>query len=438
MRTALLLALTFSSTASADKLSVDDAVKLALRDNPRYRAAQERAGAAHDQASSVRGRLGFSVRLSEEYQHFDCPFAIDFTTFQGGCQADLAGGGMMALVARKVDTNTFAALVNQPLVGLLHTGYDFAAQRTTAKAADAGVAVGEAAVKEAVREGFLRYFEARALEQIAAASVKELEEQVKVARARLQAGVLTNADLLRVVVAQANARQQQIVAGTTADVARANLLNVIGLPADDSSIDFEEPRTLIALAAQPLPEAHAATRDAERRRPEMEQARLQMSAAGKTKTARWLSLLPEVDAEGGYLRIDGQLFAPPNQWYVGVRANWAIWEWGASFYQARAAGRLAQAAVFDAQNQRRAVATEVQTNLSTTRAAGAAVEVAQTAIASAEEAYRVTNALLQAGSATTTDLLDAQSALTTARLNLTRAQYERAIQRVSLQRVLAE
>jgi outer membrane protein len=163
-----------------------------------------------------------------------------------------------------------------------------------------------------------------------------------------------------------------------------------------------------------------------------------MSAAGKTKTARWLSLLPEVDAEGGYLRIDGQLFAPPNQWYVGVRANWAIWEWGASFYQARAAGRLAQAAVFDADNQRRAVATEVQTGLSTTRAAGAAVEVAQTAIASAEEAYRVTNALLQAGSATTTDLLDAQSALTTARLNLTRAQYERAIQRVSLGRVLAE
>jgi outer membrane protein len=435
MRTAFVIALALSSTAFADKLSVDDAVKMALRDNPRYRAAQERAGAAHDQASSVRGRLGFQVRLSEEYQHFDCPFAISFTTFVGGCEVNVGAG---ALIARKQDTNTFAALINQPLVGLLHTGYDFAAQSTTAKAADAGVATGEAAVRESVRAGFLRYFEAKALTQIAAASVKELEEQVKVARARLQAGVLTNADLLRVVVAQANARQQEIVAATAADVARANLLNVIGLPADDSSIDFEEPRTLLALAAQSLPEAHAATREAERRRPEMAQARLQMRAADKSRTARWLSLLPEVDAEGGYLRIDGQLFAPPDQWYVGVRANWAIWEWGSSFYQARAAGKLAQAAAFDAESQRRAVATEVQTGLSQTRAAGVAVEVAETAIASAEEAYRVTNALLQAGSATTTDLLDAQSALTTARLNLTRAQYERAIQRVSLGRVLAE
>jgi len=438
MRFGLLIAIAFSSTAFAEKLSVEEAEKLALDGNPQLRAAKERAGAAHDQARAVRGRLGFAVRLSEEYQHFDCPFGISFTTFQGGCAADLPMGGMGAIIARKQDTNTFAALVDQPLVGLLHSGYEFVAQRESARAADAGVTVGEAALREQVRAGFLRYFEARALTQIAAASVEELAEQVKVARARLAAGVLTNADLLRVVVAQANARQQQIVAATQADVARANLLNLIGLPADDRGIELEEPRALLAKAAQALPDGGPAAREAERRRPELQQAKLAIRATRDARKARWLSLLPEVDAEGGYLRIDGQLFAPNNQWYVGVRASWAIWEWGASFYQARAAGRLAQAAAFDAESQRRAVATEVQTGLDQTRAAGVAVDVAETAIASAEEAYRVTNALLQAGSATTTDLLDAQAALTTARLNLTRAQYERAIRRVSLGRIIAE
>jgi outer membrane protein len=63
-----------------------------------------------------------------------------------------------------------------------------------------------------------------------------------------------------------------------------------------------------------------------------------------------------------------------------------------------------------------------------------AVEVAQTAIASAEEAYRVTSAQVSAGTATTTDLLDSQSALTTAKLNLARAEYERAVARVALDR----
>jgi outer membrane protein TolC len=201
---------------------------------------------------------------------------------------------------------------------------------------------------------------------------------------------------------------------------------------------FEEPKKLLQEAAAPLPDQSSGTKQAERHRPEMAQAALNADSANKAKTARWLALLPEIDAEGGYLRIDGQLFAPPNQWYVGAKASWAIWEWGASYYQARAQSKQAEAAALEATNEARNIATEVSTGLSQTRAAAVAVDVSQTAIASAEEAYRVTNALVQAGSATTTDLLDAQSALTTARLNLARARYALAVQRVSLSRVLAE
>jgi len=148
--------------------------------------------------------------------------------------------------------------------------------------------------------------------------------------------------------------------------------------------------------------------------------------------------LPEVDAEGGYVRTDGQLFAPPNQWFVGVRATWNIWEWGASFFQARAAAQQADAAALERDNEKRQVALEVQNTTAQTQAAAVVVDVAQQAIGSAREAYRVTQALVQAGSATTTDLLDAQSAFLTARLNLARAQYELAIQRVALSRVMGE
>lgn len=115
-----------------------------------------------------------------------------------------------------------------------------------------------------------------------------------------------------------------------------------------------------------------------------------------------------------------------------------MWEWGASWYAQRASAKLAEAAAFDLAAQKRAASVEAVTRLDEAGAAAAAVEVAQQAIASAEEAYRVTEALVKAGTGTTTDLLDAQSALTTARLNLTRAQYERAVARVSLARALAE
>jgi outer membrane protein len=100
--------------------------------------------------------------------------------------------------------------------------------------------------------------------------------------------------------------------------------------------------------------------------------------------------------------------------------------------------QLADAAAVDLENQRRVVGVEVQDAIAQSQAAAVSVGVAEKTIASAQEAYRVEQALVNAGSATTTDLLDAQAALTTARLNLARARYELAIQRVALARAMAE
>jgi outer membrane protein TolC len=425
-----------TASFAQERLTVEQAVALGLQQNRRLVSIEKRAGASHDAALATGAHLLPVVRLSQEYQHWDCPAAISFTNAAAGAQcADVAGP--MGFIARKQDTNSFSAVVAQPLVGLLHIGFDYAAQRDNAKATDAGVKATQATVIQSVRTAYLQYFEARALEQIAAASVAELDEQVKVAQARLKAGVITNADLLRVQVAEANARQQQIAARTSASVTKANLLDGIGLR-PDAAVELVEPTTLLAAAARPLPEVATATRTAESRRPEVAQADFDRRAADGTRAARYLSLLPDVDATGGYVRTDGQLFAPANQWFVGVRAAWNIWEWGATFFQARAAGRQAEAAAIDLDNQRRVVAVEVQNAIAQTEAQQVSVDVAQAAIASAQEAYRVEQALLSAGSATTTDLLDAQSALTTARLNLTRAQYELAVQRVALARVMGE
>ncbi|HWE29690.1 MAG TPA: TolC family protein [Polyangia bacterium] len=424
-----------TASFAEERLTVDDAVKLALKGNYRLLTVEKRALGGHDVALSVGARLLPAVRLTEEYQHWDCPFAIGFASMPitSGCLSN----PMTQIVARSQNTNNFAAVIDQPLVGLLHTGFDYAAQRSTAKATDAGSKVTEAQVVQTVRTIYLQYFEARALEDIAAASAAELADEVTVAQARLKAGVITNADLLRVSVAQANARQQQIAAHTQAVVAKANLLDTIGLRAD-AAVELAEPTSLLTMAARPLPDVVAATEQAESKRPEVAQAELTARAADHARKARYLQLLPEVDAEGGYVRTDGQLFAPPDQWFVGLRASWNIWEWGASFFQARAASWQAEASLLERDNERRQVALEVQTTKAQSEAAAVSVDVAQQTIGSAKEAYRVTQALLQAGSATTTDLLDSQAAFLTARLNLARAQYELAIQRVALARVMGD
>jgi outer membrane protein TolC len=82
------------------------------------------------------------------------------------------------------------------------------------------------------------------------------------------------------------------------------------------------------------------------------------------------------------------------------------------------------------------VEADVAARLADVRATGSALEAGRTAIGSAEEAYRVTTVLLAAGSANTTDLLDAQAALTQARLNFARARYEYSLARISLDRAV--
>jgi len=219
-------------------------------------------------------------------------------------------------------------------------------------------------------------------------------------------------------------------------VARANLLGRVGLPLDDRSIDFAEPTQLLSQTSAPLPEVTQAQTSALRARPEMKQKKLEAEAASEGASATGWALLPELNVEGGYMRTDGTIFNPANATYVILKAQWAIWEWGASHYAHQAATEKAQASEFQVKEQERRVDVEVTSAIAQATAAAAAVTVAEQTIESAEEAYRVTKAALAAGTATTTDLLDAQSALTQARLNLTRAHYEDAMTRVTLRRGL--
>ena len=425
IRSSVLTCLLLATRAESRPLTVEDAVNLAKSASPRLSAVEEDALAAGDDARSARGRLLPSVHLSDEYQRWN-----------GAFSAPLGANGA-ALVVRDAQTNTFVAALDQPIVGLLRTSEDYRSARARRSATGARAKTELADVTQAVETYFLRHFEARTMQDIAHASEVQLQEQVTVARSRLNAGVLTTADVLRAEVALANARQQEIFARSDGNVARAQLFGVIGVP-NDPTIELVEPRALLDRSETPLPPLPDAERVAIRARPEVLELAQSTAAAEHHQRALEYSLLPEIDFEASYVRSDGQLFALPNAEFVGLRASWTIWEWGASWYQMRSAQHAANAQRLRLADEQRRVATDVESRLSEAAAAASAVEIARTTIVSAEEAYRVTASQQQHGVATTTDLLDAQSALTTARLNFARARYELAVARVALVRAMGE
>jgi outer membrane protein len=419
-----LVASLCSRSAQAEErvLTVEQAVQLVEQKNPRVLEYLARARSGRDLERSAGGKMLPSFHVSEEYQLWNSAYALPFNG--------------ISFPVRQQNTNALVVSGDQPLLGLLHLSHEHDAQTRAAEATEAQLDTARADLKATVESEYLHLFEAKALEEIAQASQKELAEQVSVTQAKLNAGVLTTADLLRVQVAAANAKQQEIQARSQEEVARANLLGAVGLPQDDVMTRFAEPNSLLSRAREAPPNLSDAERQALALRPELKQKRLEVDALLHAEKARRFSLLPEVDAEAAYLRTDGTIFNPANAGFVGVKASWAIFEWGGSWYAQKAAAEQTEAARQDAESEARQIGIEVSSDLSQARASAAVVDVARQTITSAEEAYRVTQALLKAGSATTTDLLDAEAALTQARLNLTRAQYEQAVARVTLGRSL--
>jgi outer membrane protein len=401
-------------------MTVEDAVALALRSSPRLAAVRERRTARGDSASEVARRMLPAVRLSDEFQVYDRPFVINFG---------------MNFTARDQVTNTFVAAAAQPVLGLLHLERDREALSEAAAAAEAQGAATEADLRAQVETQFLRFFEAQAIKQIALASRRELADQVGQARVRVSSGVLTRADLLRIEVAAANARQQELQAESQSLGARAQLFAAMGISASEATeVTLVEPHDLLTAARGTPRPVQAVLAQARLRRPELGAQQHLTLAAERQASARGLELLPEIDLEAAYTRIDGQIFAPANSAFVGVRAQWAIWEWGAGRLKQRAALAEASAARHDAEALERAIEADVEGSLAEGDAARGAVEAAESAITSAEEAFRVTEVQVAAGAATTTDLLQAQAELAQARLNLTRARYELALSTVSLRR----
>jgi outer membrane protein len=416
-----ILATAPAAYGAARVIGLDEALQIAAAQSPERTAAQRRAEAGRASAHGAISRMLPRLSVSEEYQRYESPFLVSF--------------GGLSFKARERGTNTVTVAASQPLLGLIRLNADRAA---TARQADAAHFDSEASahtVAARIKTLYLQLFEARALADTAIASETTLNEQVAVAEKKFTAGVVTRADVLRLQVAAANAKQQEIAARAQERQVRAELLESLGMVADGDSLEFGEPIVLENTMATPIDTA-AARQLAVNQRPEVLSMGYQARSAAHRRYGRWLSLLPEINAEAAYTHIDGQVLAPANQLFVGVKADWAFWEWGATFFESRSADAMHRAAVADLDRMQRQVGVEVASRQADTAAAASAIKVSQLALDSAEEAFRVTQQESRAGSATTTDLLDAEAALTRARLNVVRARYDSAIAQVALAHAL--
>jgi outer membrane protein len=225
------------------------------------------------------------------------------------------------------------------------------------------------------------------------------------------------------------------------EVARINLGNLMG--ASDVSFEIgEDIRGDLAAGGEAMT-LEELVDHAVRHRAELRALSESVRSAEEASRSAASELFPRLDAVGNVTHANpNPNFFPPEaawntSWSIGLTLSWGL----DRFFQARAQTREldANARLFDAQRVglRRAVTLEVTSAWQAWRRARAAAALSRIDLDAAEAAYSQRVALYQAGEATTTELIEAESQRFNASLRSVNARIELRLARARLDRAAA-
>lgn len=341
----------------------------------------------------------------------------------GQCVLDAAGSpvGAQALELPSLLNNyAFTATLLVPLSDYALRLPDAAASAAdTKRAAATGI---DAEKLKVVSDARLLYFNwLRSVGQTAVAkkSLERSEARRKDAEAAFTVGTISKADLMRLETLVANTELIVKEAENYRLLAERQLAIVMGEKESKSFTVGEDIFGAVPATSAPL---DALIDEALRRRLELkvldDRARALRSAAGAVRGGMY----PRLDAIGEVT------YANPNQryfpatdawnatWFAGLSATWTINDTFAN----RASGGELEATARQLEAQRRALADGIRLEVSAAYLeldkARLSIEINARAIEAAEEAYRVAADLYRVGRATTTELIEAEGDLLSARL----------------------
>jgi outer membrane protein len=272
------------------------------------------------------------------------------------------------------------------------------------------------------REAFYQLIQARARVIVAQDSVRLLESLLATTEAMVERGVVAAVELSEVRARLSSVRVVLLVAEGDAAIAEVALVQRIGgAPGDRVVIGesvFEEAAALppaldggrVTLALDARPEAQALRLLVEVRRAE---ARTTLGAQ-----VPQLAVVGAVDYANPNQRIFPQTAEFRATWSVGVNLTWSPNAFAAARH--RAAGINATVAEAEAQlrSLERAVTIEVYQADAALRAAAASMQSAQDAVDAAREAYESRVLRFEAGAATSNEVLDSETAVRRAQVDL--------------------
>jgi len=382
-------------------LSVEEAVGIALDTQPQI---QQRL--ADYQAAAFRVDQAFS------------PLLPQLTGLVTTNRTQNAGSFPRSLGDPRTSNNTFTTIRpfsegTSATVTLSQKIFDFGktfasteASRRLAEVAQEDVELQRQGVTFLVKQNFILINFAQRLIRVQEQSLERADLNLRSARGFFEVGTRPKSDVARAEVDVANARVDLIRARNAERVARVALNTAMGIPADTPT----QVQDILFYQQVQLDPKQLQTQ-ALAQRPEYKQVRLRVSQAEAQLRRANRDFLPDITGHGTYGGVRNDL---NEVWEIGVALTWNLFDGGNMIAQVREKRSLLDSARAQVQVTELNIAQEVEQTYLVVNEAQERIAASQTAVASAQENFRLAQGRFDAGVGTILELTDAQLFLTQA------------------------
>lgn len=433
MKRAVILFFVFIITIfPVQALTLKESIDTALKNNPAVIASQKKADAASARLAQAVGTFFPTLKVEGTYgRSYTQPSTVQFTTqtATGAATQTLTFGTDAAM-----DAKSWQASLSQPLfVAALFPGYGLARKNSDVAKEDLRKTVLDASFN--VTQSYFGVIRAEKMVKLAEESKEMAQSHFDQIKAMLAAGVVTQADLLRTEVQLANSEVALSRARNGLELARDAFNNALGR-------DLEQPVSLegegFSGQVPSLPEYNDLLALSFDNRPDWKQYHLSVGMGEENLRIAQTGYLPTAlltATTGNRITEYPAYKSDVNSWAVTGAASWTLFDGLGIQNRIREAAANLSAQKATEEQVRNGIALEVRDSYLNLKSVIETIGPVKKAVDSAEENHKVSSLRYNSGAGTNLEVLDAQVALTQARINYLQALFDVEIAKARINKV---
>jgi len=430
--TAILYFFIAPQILSQQKLSitVDEAIQIGLKNSKSLHSSSMRVKASSARVSEVSSSRLPSIRFTGVYTRLSKidPFTIMMPT------------GPFVLSPSILNNYQLKMSLAQPLFTGFRLKSSSEAAEFQLKASEVELTKDGLETAFAVRNAYWSLFKAQEMKKVVDEIVLQMKAHLKDASNLLAQGMLTNNDVLKLQVQLSDVQLKQLEAANGVQLAQVNLNNTLGIQLV-SEVDV---KSVPQVQTKSEVELSALLNKAFDKRGELKAADYRAKASESNVSIAKSRWYPEVSLYGNYYynRPNQRVFpskdAFKDTWDAGIMVSMDVWNWLATSHQTdQAEAGLAQS--LDAVGMLKdGITLEVTQNFLNFQQAKQKIVITKLTVEQAEENQRITSEKFKNGVALSSDLIDAEVALLSAKTNYTSALVDLELAKAKLDKSIGE